>query len=242
MQLEKCLHEICKTLIDVPLECIINIDELALQHCTTSSRSYCTVNLDGCGVKQSKEQITVTLGVSASGEKFTTQVMTKSACPCALKNIPDISKAFGIIYDHQAKAWQDTSSYMCLLHKYNRIAKNCCLIFYILQDNCSSHVCVAKILDPSGSPETLFLYQNLCIICFPPNATSDCQPLNQGIIWSFKARFHHAQVNHLLSEYEIWQANEHAPDSQFPINDHTHLRNVLGWVKSASDGIEENII
>ena len=131
---------------------------------------------------------------------------------------------------------------MHLLHKYNRIAKNHSLIFYILQDNCSSHVCAAKILDPSGSQETLFRYQTLCIICFPPNATSDCQPLDQGINRSFKARFRRAQLNHLLSEYEIWQANEHAPDSQFPINDHTHLHNVLGWVKSASDGIEENTI
>ena len=156
MQVEKCLHEVCKTLIDVPHECIINIDELALQHCTTSSRSYCTVNSDGHGVKQIKEQITVTLGVSASGEKFTTQVITKSACPGALKNIPDISKAFGIIYDHQANTWQNTSSYMHLLHKYNRIAKNHSLIFNVLQDNFSSHVCAAKILDPSGSPETFF--------------------------------------------------------------------------------------
>jgi hypothetical protein len=136
MQMEKRLHEICKALIDVPLECIINIDELALQHCTTSSRSYCTVNSDGHGVKWSKEQITVTLGVSASGDKFTTQVITKSACPRALNNIPGISMAFGTIYDHQVKAWQDTSSYMCLLNKYNRIAKNRILIFYILQDNC----------------------------------------------------------------------------------------------------------
>ena len=35
MQVEKRLHEIRKMLIDVPLECIINIDELAFQHCTT---------------------------------------------------------------------------------------------------------------------------------------------------------------------------------------------------------------
>ena len=45
-----------------------------------------------------------------------------------------------------------------------------------------------------------------------------------------------------MSEYEIWQASEGAPDSQFPINDNTHLYNVLGWVKSASDGIGENTI
>jgi DDE superfamily endonuclease len=154
-----------------------------------------------------------------------------------LKNISDISKVIGIIYDHQVKAWQDTSSYMRLLHNYNRIAKNRSLIFYILQDNCSSHVCAAKIFHPSGSPETLFMYQNLCIICFPPNATFDCQPLDQGIIWSFKAHFRHTQLNHLMPLYEIWQANHCAPDSQFPINDHTHLCNMLGWVKSAFDGI-----
>ena len=87
------MHEICKTLIDVPLECIINIDKLALQHYITFSRSYCTVNLDGHGVKHSKEQITVSLRVSTSGEKFTTQAIEKSTCPHALKNIPDISKA-----------------------------------------------------------------------------------------------------------------------------------------------------
>jgi hypothetical protein len=242
MQVEKRLHEIREMLIDVPLECIINIDESALQHRTTSSRSFCTVNTDGRGVKRSKERITVTLGVSASGEKFCTQVIAKSARPRALKNIPDISKAFGIIYDHQAKAWQDTSSYMRLLHTYNKIAKQRNSIFYILQDNCSSHVCAAKIFDPTGSQETLFKYQNLCIIFFPPNATSNCQPLDQGVIRSFKARFRRAQLNHLLSEYEIWQTSERAPASQFPINVHTHLRNVLGWVKSASDGIEENTI
>ena len=45
-----------------------------------------------------------------------------------------------------------------------------------------------------------------------------------------------------MSEYEIWQASESAHDSQFLISDHTHLCNVLGWVKSALDGIEENTI
>lgn len=225
-------------LCDVPLECIINIDESALQHRTTSSKSYCTVNSDDRGVKRSKERITVTLGVSASGEKFMTQVITKSARPRALKGIPDISKAFGIIYDHQAKAWQDTSSYMRLLHKYNKIAKDRHCIFYVLQDNCSSHVCASKILDPSGSTESFFRFENLCIIFFPPNATSECQPLDQGVIPSFKAHFRRAQLNHLMSEYEMWQASERASYSQFPINDHTHLRNVLGWVKSAWDSIE----
>lgn len=74
IQVEKRLHEICEALIDVSFECIINIDESALQHRTTSPQSYCTANSNGRGVKKSKDKITVTLGVSASSETFITQV------------------------------------------------------------------------------------------------------------------------------------------------------------------------
>jgi DDE superfamily endonuclease len=106
---------------------------------------------------------------------------------------------------------------MHLLHKYNRIVKNCNLIFYILQDHCSFNVYATKILDPSGSPEMIFQYEILFIIFIPPNATGNCEPLDQGIIWSFKACFCCAQLNHLMSEYKIWQASECAPNSQFKL-------------------------
>lgn len=189
-------------LIDVPLKCIINIDESALQYHTTSSRLYFTSNSNGRGVKQSKDRTTVKLGVTASSETFTIQVITKSAHPQALKHILNISKAFEIIYD-QPKVWQDTSFYMRLLHKYNKIANNQNIVFYILQDNCSSQVCVSKILDPSGSQKTFFRCQNFCIIFFSPNATNKCQPFDQGIIRSFKTHFRRAQLHHLMFEYEF---------------------------------------
>lgn len=95
------LYQIHKMPIVVPLECIINIDKLALHNCTILSRLYCTVNLDVCEVKRSKRQITMTLNVNAFGEKFITQVITKNACPRDLKNILYINKTFGIIYNQQ---------------------------------------------------------------------------------------------------------------------------------------------
>lgn len=98
------MHQIYEILCNVTLECIIHIDKSALEHRMTSSRLYYTVNLNGRGMKRSKEQITVVLGVSASGEKFTMQIITKSDRSGALKDISDISKAFGIISDHQVKA------------------------------------------------------------------------------------------------------------------------------------------
>jgi hypothetical protein len=50
-----------------------------------------TINSDGCGVKCSKEHITVKPIVSTSGEKLIPQVIRKSKQPCVLKGI-DIDK------------------------------------------------------------------------------------------------------------------------------------------------------
>ena len=47
----------------------------------------------------------------------------------------------------------------------------------------------AEILHPEGSQETYFEIANLVILFSPPNATSNCQPLVQGIIQSLKAQF-----------------------------------------------------
>jgi hypothetical protein len=100
------LRKILKLFEDVPLENIWNLDETALQFRITSSCSYVTITSDGRGVRGSKELITVTLIVSAAGEKLILQVIRKSKCPRALKGI-DILDVFNISYQNQSKAWQD---------------------------------------------------------------------------------------------------------------------------------------
>jgi hypothetical protein len=147
---------------DVPFECIINIDDLEIKERTTSLRSFCTFNTDGYGAKRSKERITLSLGLSATGEKFCTQVIANSARPCALKEIPDINKAFGIICDHQVKAWRDTS-YMRVVHRHKKLSKQRNVTFYIFQDICSSYVCAVRILHPMFSQKRLFNFRtSLC--------------------------------------------------------------------------------
>ena len=227
---------------DIPLDHIFNVDESAVLYRTTSSRSYVTINNDKRGVKRSKERITITPVVSASGEKLELQVIGKSKHPRALKGI-DINSTFNVHYDHQAKAWQDGSSMLKLYHRFNRVALKRKSVLYMLLDNCSSHVWAAKLLDPDGSQETCFKFKNIVIIFFPPNATSDCQPLDQGIIRSIKARFRSLQLQTLLSEYELWQSGRDECDtSKFPINEHTHLRNGLLWLKKAWEGLSGQVI
>ena len=71
------------------------------------------INNDRCGVKRSKERITVTRTVSTSGEKLIPQVIGKSKQPHILKGI-DIDNKYQVKYDFQSKAWQDGSSMLQL--------------------------------------------------------------------------------------------------------------------------------
>ena len=73
--IEKRMDVIRNMLVGIPLKTIFNMDESALQHRMTSSRSYVTVNSDKRGVKRSKERITFTPMVSAAGEKLELQVI-----------------------------------------------------------------------------------------------------------------------------------------------------------------------
>eukprot|EP00474_Spongospora_subterranea_P001549 CRZ02007.1 hypothetical protein [Spongospora subterranea] len=150
---------------DVELCNIWNIDESALQYRTTSSRSYVSVNSDGRGVKRSKDRLTITPIVSSAGEKMIIQVIEKSTQPRALKGF-DINKTFDVVYDHQKKAWQDGSSMMRLIHRINRESRVQEIHFFVLMDNCSSHVYAAKMLDPNGTVETFFKYRSIVMV-FP---------------------------------------------------------------------------
>lgn len=241
--IEKRLADIQQRLENVPLEDIWNIDEFALQHRTTSSRSYVTINNDGRGVKRCKDRITVTPIVSAAGEKLIVQVIGKWKQPRALKNI-DINSTYNVVYDHQVKAWQDGSSMLRLFHRIKREARRRHRRFYILLDNCSSHVFAARMLDPTGSVLTSFTFEDTITILFlPPNATSSCQPLDQGIIRSLKAGYRKAQLSTLLSEYELWQNSRDLTCTvRFPVHQHTHMRNTLRWLQEAHGNLSENTI
>jgi DDE superfamily endonuclease len=94
----------------------------------------------------------------------------------------DIDKKYQVKHDFQSKAWKDGSSILQLFHQIAGVVQSCKSKFYLLLDNYGSHVWAAKILPPEGSQETCFEIANFVILFFPPNATSNCQPLDQGII------------------------------------------------------------
>jgi hypothetical protein len=70
----------------------------------------------------------------------------------------------------------------------------------LLLDNFSAHECVVAELEalPLGSGLV-----NTEICWLPPNSTSKLQPLDQGIIAAFKARYRKRWIGYMLEQHEI---------------------------------------
>ncbi|CAF1613059.1 unnamed protein product [Adineta ricciae] len=68
----------------------------------------------------------------------------------------------------------------------NRMKRNACKIILFL-DNAPGH-----IVDET--------FSNVKLVFFPPNTTSKCQPLDQGVIKSFKCYYRQKLVRHIISQ------------------------------------------
>jgi hypothetical protein len=123
---------------------------------------------------QAKDRMTILLCCSAMGEKMRPLVIGKSERPRALKNLSPVS--IPCIYRANTTAWITRKIFEEWLQNLNDAMKaeqrQICLIL----DNFSGH-----ILQRS--------FSNVQCVYLPPGMTSVLQPLDCGIIHSFKARY-----------------------------------------------------
>ena len=71
----------------------------------------------------------------------------------------------------------------------------------MILDNASSHVVSSAKVDKSCGFPTLEL-RNMTLVFLPPNVTSVVQPLDQGIIASFKIQYKKKLLQRVLSQYD----------------------------------------
>jgi hypothetical protein len=64
----------------------------------------------------------------------------------------------------------------------------------LLVDNASSH--------SLNDGETLLQLSNITLKYLPPNTTSHLQPMDAGVIKSFKAKYKHLYCRHILRQFE----------------------------------------
>ncbi|TYZ58151.1 hypothetical protein PybrP1_002393, partial [[Pythium] brassicae (nom. inval.)] len=225
-------------LAHVPLQCIWNLDEAALRHRTTASRADAPVNLD----PRSQERLTVTFCVSAAGEKLALQAIGAASEPASLKAVDPVA-AFGVSYHGQRKACQDSSTIMHFVNLMNQEARSRKQVWFILLDNCPSHMAAASILDPSGTYEGGFKVDAVVLLVLPPSSVGSLQPLQLGVIRSFKVAFRREMLRTLAHEFAAWETVQQPPaaaekpagaaDAAFDVHAVTHTRNALQWLQSA---------
>jgi len=140
------------------------------------------------GVKGSKVRITYLLASNADGsEKLPPLIIGKAKKPRAFENKTGMQHGF--YYWHNAKAWMTAGIYQEWLQEWDRKLRMRNRKIVLLQDNFSGHII------PDG-------LQNIRVVNFKPNLTAHVQPMDQGIIKSFKAHYRAKFVQRAVNYYE----------------------------------------
>jgi len=170
-QLEKALPEIREKLSQYEWRDIYNMDETGLFYRMQADRSLATKQLEG--KKKDKERITIAVCSNGDGtDKLPLLVIGKSENPRCFKNIHRAN--LGCQYKWNKKAWMLETIFREWLIWFDKRINRPVLL---LLDNCPAH----------GVKSKLPTLQNTEIMFLPPNTTSKLQPMDAGIIRSFKA-------------------------------------------------------
>ncbi|UYV78592.1 hypothetical protein LAZ67_16002085 [Cordylochernes scorpioides] len=136
------------------------------------------------GVKRMKQRITVLLCCNSTGtDKRRLLIIGKSAKPRCLRNF---SPHFYCTYTSNSKAWMTSSIFQEWLLQFSKQLVSEGRRILLLLDNATSH-CV-----PNDG------LSNIKIHFLPPNMTASLQPLDSGIIKSFKAQYRKLQLQKMV--------------------------------------------
>lgn len=183
-------REVChQVLKNYDLSCVYNMDESAIYYNTDPNKSLDIIK-NPSGKKKIKTRITVALCVNADGsDKQKPIVINKAYKP----------QVFGKRFDPQRlvhwyankKAWMTTGLFNNWIIKFNSDIKLKNKKVILLLDNASSHV-----------KEEMTTLSNVVLHFLPPNTTSRIQPLDAGIIRTFKAHYRAKQLQQYVDQLD----------------------------------------
>ena len=140
------------------------------------------------GVKGTKVRLTYLFTANADGsEKLPPLIIGKAKKPRAFEK--KTGAQLGFHYRNNAKAWMTGDIYQEWLRQWDHKLGERKRKIVLLQDNFSGHIV------PDG-------LQNIRVLNFKPNLTAHVQPMDQGIIGSFKARYRAKYFQWAINRYE----------------------------------------
>lgn len=165
---------------------IFNVDETALFYKCMPDKTLTFKNEKCNGGKHSKERLTLLLAVNMTGtDKLKPLIIGKSKKPRCFAGV----KSFPVDYTANKKAWMTSelfAEWLLRIDKQMKIQKRKILLFI---DNCPAH----NIIPTCQAVKVKFL---------PPNTTSKSQPLDQGIIKTFKTLYRKEIVRKIISDMD----------------------------------------
>ena len=157
------------------------------------------------GVKKEKDRISVMLCCNATGdEKMKPVVIAKAARPRCFGGIRTLNAFDPSVYCHyfsQPAAYMTRELFNIWLSRVQGEMAAVDRTIFLLVDNCSAHGCTLE----EQTEQTIHGIKVICIphiwlIYLPANCTSAVQPLDQGIIYSMKARYRKWYMQWLLTQ------------------------------------------
>lgn len=157
---------------------VYNLDETGLFFRLLPEKTLCFKNESCSGGKKSKDRLTVLLGTNMLGtDKLKPVVIGKSAKPRCFKNV----KFLPVFYKANGKSWMSSEIWEDILKLFDKkfFSQKRKVAFVV--DNCTAHTKVRGL-------------KSIELIYMPPNVTSVLQPLDQGVILSFKRNYRKLMV------------------------------------------------
>lgn len=189
---------------------VFNADETGLYYRALPTKTYALKD-DKCnGKKTAKQRLTILFCANMEGEKEEPLIIGKSKNPRCFKGA-HIEK-LPLQWVSNKKAWMTADIMTIWLHRFDTKMKKQNRKVVLFLDNATSHPKIT--LD------------NVKLIFLPPNTTSHCQPLDQGIIQNFKMLYRSYLIKRLLT----------CIDSGSPlqeIENNITITNALIWVSVA---------
>jgi hypothetical protein len=212
---EQWLERLPGLLKDFDAKNVFNCDETGLCFKALPDKTLAVKKDDCKGGRLSKERLTVLLCASALGEKLKPLVIGKYKRPRAFGR-QNIEK-FPVTWKANRSAWMTAELFGNWLRALN---------VSMIQQN--RHI--ALLLD--NAPCHCFLGQlsNVRLVFLPPNTTSKTQPLDHGIIRSFKLHYRRHFMGQLLLQIDRYGG----------LNPTVKMVNVLhaiGWISDAWDEV-----
>ena len=195
---------------------VFNLDETALFYKLLPNRTLCH-QAKAKGAKSNKDRVSLAFCVSFTGEKLLPLVIGKAAKPRCLRDL-DLNK-IGVRYTNSFKSWMTSAIFQEYLKDLNKKMVKEKRKILLLIDNAPSHIVGEELT-------------NITIKFLPKDTTSVLQPLDQGIIRSFKAYYKMALIKHLIA------VGNNTPETMRRIN----LGVVVHWISDAWKKVSEMTI